>query len=70
ATTKCREEHLSEKARLDEERLGNGRICMDWYDYEATQLMVSRTESNARTRLVEVAVTREARGVEDLQVVQ
>nr|GFA07690.1 reverse transcriptase domain-containing protein [Tanacetum cinerariifolium] len=69
-TAMCREEHLSEKARLDKERLRNRRICMDWYNYEATHLMVSRTESNVRTRLVEVAVTREARGVEDLQVVQ
>ncbi|GJW26010.1 hypothetical protein Tco_0039821 [Tanacetum coccineum] len=30
-------EHLSQEARLDEERLQNGRIYMDWIDYEATE---------------------------------
>ncbi|GJY94823.1 hypothetical protein Tco_0511184, partial [Tanacetum coccineum] len=37
ATTKRRQEHLSQEARLDEERLRNGRIYMDWIDYEATE---------------------------------
>ncbi|GJZ39254.1 transposase, MuDR, MULE transposase domain protein [Tanacetum coccineum] len=48
------EEHLSEEARKDEERLRNGRVYMDWYDVEASQ----------------EPVTTEGMGVEDWQAVQ
>ncbi|GJV08271.1 transposase, MuDR, MULE transposase domain protein [Tanacetum coccineum] len=35
--TPTREEHLSEEARLDEERLRNGRVYMDWDDVQASE---------------------------------
>nr|GEX06022.1 hypothetical protein [Tanacetum cinerariifolium] len=35
--TPTREEHLSKEARLDEERLGNGRVYMDWDDVQASE---------------------------------
>ncbi|GKB76280.1 transposase, MuDR, MULE transposase domain protein, partial [Tanacetum coccineum] len=65
ATTKRRQEHLSQQARLDEERLQNGRIYMDWVDYEATEPMVCHPDNYARTQVVEEPLTKEDRGVED-----
>nr|GEV94777.1 hypothetical protein [Tanacetum cinerariifolium] len=65
ATTKRRHEHLSQEARLDEERLRNGQIYMDWIDYEATKPMVSHLDNYARTQVVEETITREDKGVED-----
>ncbi|GJY09931.1 hypothetical protein Tco_0378116 [Tanacetum coccineum] len=53
ATTKRRQEHLSQEARLDEERLRNGRIYMDWINYEATEPMVSHPDNYTRTQVVE-----------------
>ncbi|GJY12392.1 transposase, MuDR, MULE transposase domain protein [Tanacetum coccineum] len=42
--TPAREEHLSEEARLDKERLGNGRVYMDWNDVQASEEPVTTTE--------------------------
>ncbi|GKG22161.1 hypothetical protein Tco_0384756, partial [Tanacetum coccineum] len=38
--TPTREEHLSEEARLDEERLRNERVYMDWDDVQASEELV------------------------------
>ena len=35
--TQTMDEHLSEGARIDEERLRNGRVYMDWDDVEEIQ---------------------------------
>ncbi|GJS22328.1 transposase, MuDR, MULE transposase domain protein [Tanacetum coccineum] len=45
--TTTREEHLSEEARLDEERLRNGRVYMDWNDVQASEEPVTTTEGMA-----------------------
>ncbi|GJX34602.1 transposase, MuDR, MULE transposase domain protein, partial [Tanacetum coccineum] len=45
--TPTREEHLSEEARLDEERLRNGRVYMDWDDVQASEEPVTTTEGMA-----------------------
>ncbi|GJS27138.1 hypothetical protein Tco_0487758 [Tanacetum coccineum] len=45
--TPTREEHLSEEARLDEERLRNGRVYMDWDDVQASEESVTTTEGMA-----------------------
>ncbi|GKE17145.1 transposase, MuDR, MULE transposase domain protein, partial [Tanacetum coccineum] len=39
-----REEHLSEEVRLDEDRLRNGRVYMDWDDVQASEELVTTTE--------------------------
>ncbi|GJX24205.1 transposase, MuDR, MULE transposase domain protein [Tanacetum coccineum] len=70
ATTNRKQEHLSQEARLDEERLWNGRIYMNWIDYEATKPMVSHLDNYAWTQVMEEPVTREDRGVEDWQAVE
>nr|GEX81638.1 transposase, MuDR, MULE transposase domain protein [Tanacetum cinerariifolium] len=41
------EEHLSEEARLDEERLGNEWVYMDWDDVQASKEPVTTTEGMA-----------------------
>nr|GEV40351.1 reverse transcriptase domain-containing protein [Tanacetum cinerariifolium] len=41
--TPTREEHLSEEARLDEERLRNGRVYIDWDDVQASEELVTTT---------------------------
>ncbi|GKF57491.1 transposase, MuDR, MULE transposase domain protein, partial [Tanacetum coccineum] len=38
-----RDEHLSKEARLDEERLRNGRVYMDWDDVQASEEPVTTT---------------------------
>ncbi|GJU29754.1 transposase, MuDR, MULE transposase domain protein [Tanacetum coccineum] len=45
--TPTREEHLSEEARLDEERLRNRRVYMDWDDVQASEEPVTTTEGMA-----------------------
>nr|GEW37707.1 hypothetical protein [Tanacetum cinerariifolium] len=45
--TLTREEHLSEEARLDEERLRNGQVYMDWDDVQASEKPVTTTEGIA-----------------------
>ncbi|GKA54661.1 transposase, MuDR, MULE transposase domain protein [Tanacetum coccineum] len=45
--TPTREEHLSEEARLDEERLRNGRVYMDCDDVQASKEPVTTTEGMA-----------------------
>ncbi|GJY86142.1 transposase, MuDR, MULE transposase domain protein [Tanacetum coccineum] len=41
----CNQPFPTNDARLDEERLQNGRIYMDWIDYEATELLIIYTFS-------------------------
>ncbi|GJX94629.1 transposase, MuDR, MULE transposase domain protein [Tanacetum coccineum] len=45
--TPTREEHLSEEARLDEKRLRNGRVYLDWDDVQASEEPVTTTEGMA-----------------------
>ncbi|GKD98134.1 hypothetical protein Tco_1382031, partial [Tanacetum coccineum] len=45
--TPTREEHLSEEARLDEERLRNRRVYMDWDDVQASEEPVTTTKGMA-----------------------
>ncbi|GJS25967.1 transposase, MuDR, MULE transposase domain protein [Tanacetum coccineum] len=42
--TPTRDEHLSAEARLDEERLRNGRVYTDWDDVQASEEPVTTTE--------------------------
>nr|GEV62133.1 transposase, MuDR, MULE transposase domain protein [Tanacetum cinerariifolium] len=45
--TPTREEHLSEEARLNEKRLRNRRVYMDWDDVQASGELVTTTEGMA-----------------------
>nr|GFA16804.1 reverse transcriptase domain-containing protein [Tanacetum cinerariifolium] len=45
--TPTREVHLSEEARLDEERLRNGQVYMDWVDVQASEELVTTTKGIA-----------------------
>ncbi|GKE86193.1 hypothetical protein Tco_1559935 [Tanacetum coccineum] len=65
--TQMRQEHLTAKAMLDEERVRNGRIYHDWYDLEAQEPNTRwkrRTNVNScPTQIIPVPFTETAMGI-------